>query len=368
MVAARVIQERKTVALGRGPHRFIGYARGADRIWIGNGGDTTITILDGTTGDAVDTVEVGRGPQHLTINEDTLLGYVALHDADAVAVVDARANRLVATISLPPGSGPGALVPAFHRGRVYALNEAAGTVSEIDVETNAVTATVAVGRRPVWGLPHHTSRHDTGPGAVRLGKLYVVNEGSDDVAILDERGFGEAAATLVPVGQQPVRIALYPERRELYAMNAGDDTVSILDIPTETVVATIPVGVAPFRMQSVLPYAGRDHLWVLNQGSAAHPEGIISVVEGSTRRVVQTIAVCDRPAHWVVKVDRRHFYVTSATKPELCIVDIPSATVLATVPLSGQPAAGAFSNSIFSRAGTFFVLTRDASVIVTTTL
>jgi YVTN family beta-propeller protein len=368
MGAARSIEERKTVALGRGPHRFIGYARGADRIWVSNGGDTTITVLDGTSGDAVATVEVGRGPQHLTINEDTLLGYVALHDADAVAVVDARANRLVGTIPLPPGSRPGALVPAFHRGRVYTLNEAAGTVSEIDVAADTVTATVAVGRRPGWGLPHHTSRRDTGPGAVQLGKLYIVDEGSDDVAIVDERRFADAAAKLVRVGRQPARIALYPERRELYVMDAGDDTVSLLDIPTETVVATIPVGVAPFRMQSVLTYAGRDHLWVLNHGSAAHPEGIVSVVEGRRRQVVQTIAVCDRPAHWVVKVASRHFYVTSATKPELCVVDIPSAAVLATVPLSGQPVAGAFSNSIFSRAGNFFVLTRDESAIVTTTL
>jgi hypothetical protein len=33
-----------------------------------------------------------------------------------------------------------------------------------------------------------------------------------------------------------------------------------------------------------------------------------------------------------------------------------------------QPVTGAFSNSIFSRAGNFFVLTRDESVIVMATL
>ena len=75
--------------------------------------------------------------------------------------------------------------------RLYVSNGRGGTVSAIDVATNAVTQTVAVGKRP-WGIA-------LSPDG---SKLYSANGPSNDVSVIDLATF--TVVKTIPAGQGPV--------------------------------------------------------------------------------------------------------------------------------------------------------------------
>jgi YVTN family beta-propeller protein len=346
------------VTVGEGPHLHIGYVKEADRVWVSNTGGDTISLLDATSGKAVGEFPLGAGPAHFAFDKGCRVGYVALSGADAVAVVDPRAPRLLQVVALHAGSEPTGVMPAFERDRIYTLNQGDGTVSAIDTRSNEEVATIPVGGHPAWGQPWGSSYK---PITRPVGKSYVVSTDAEQVTVFDDAT--DAVLRRVPVGRRPVRNAIYRERAEIFVANAGENSVSIIPISDDEVAATVPVGVDPFRLLPVQAINGRDEMWVLNHGAKDRAEGEISVVSGAGRRVIDQVAVVGRPINWVVNTAGLLFVVGSGG-PELCVVDIRAGAVVARTALPAIPCAGAISGLVYSRAGALFVLNADRSVSV----
>ena len=77
------------------------------------------------------------------------------------------------------------------------------------------------------------------------GKFYAVNTAKDTVTVLDSNGHFVAR---VPVGKEPVSIALNPETNRIYVTNSGSANVSVIDGNTDKVIATVPVGDLPYTI------------------------------------------------------------------------------------------------------------------------
>jgi YVTN family beta-propeller protein len=353
-----VVTHRRTVPVGDAPHLHIGYVSEADRIWVSNTGGDTITLLDATTGEPAGEFSPGIGPAHFAFDKGCRIGYVALYGGDGVAVVDPLHARRVNVIPLPAGSQPLATMPAFDRNRIYTLNQGNATVSAIDTETNTVAATIDVGGHPQWAQPWGSSYK---PITRPVGKSYVVSTDTDDVTVFDDAT--DTVIKRIKVGHRPSRNAIYRERAEIYVSNAHDNTVSVIPISTDEVVATVPVGVDPFRLLPVQAINGRDEMWVLNHGSTDHPAGEISIISGAGQRVVGTIPVMDRPANWVVN-SAGLLFVVGAGARELQVVDIRQGKVVGRADLPAEPHPDAVSGLIFTRAGLLFVLNADKTVAV----
>lgn len=355
---AETLVERRTVGVGRGPHRHLGYVKETGRVWISNTGGSDITLLDHGTGDVLGSIPVGGGPAHFAFDAGCKIGYVALSTADAVAVVDPLAGTVTKTITLAAGSHPTAIMPAFERHRVYTLNPGDSTVSAIDTRTNTVAATIPVGGEPLWGQPWGSSYK---PITQAVGKSYIVSAATDDMTIFDDatdRVLGHVA-----VGRRPVRNAIFREKGLIYTANEADGSVSAVRIADDAVVATVPVGVRPFRMLPVEAINGRDEIWVLNAGSADRPAGVVTVLSGARHAALGSIAVIDRPANWVVN-PAGILFVASATAGELCVIDVRRGAVVGAARLAHAPQLGAISGLIYTQAGSLFILNADATVTV----
>jgi YVTN family beta-propeller protein len=195
----------------------------------------------------------------------------------AVAI-EAAANTISTT--LPVGRGPVYGVMTGDSRRVFILNQTDGTVSVINSQTNALDtpiSTIPVGTRPVWA--------DLAPG---LDELVVLNEGSGttpgSVTIvniplcqasalpnnpncsatnpIDATTFGQIVAT-IPVGINPIMVSVLSDYTRAYVANAGvaglpcaangvavpgvstTCTVSVVNLTTDTVTATIPINGHP---------------------------------------------------------------------------------------------------------------------------
>jgi YVTN family beta-propeller protein len=135
--------------------------------------------------------------------------------------------------------------------------------------------------------------------------VYVPNNGDvpGSVSVIDTPT-NTVAPTAIPVGLSPVAAAVRGDESLVYVTNqGGSNTVSVINTATNTVVATIPVGIVP-QLLAVTPDGTR--VYVPNQGSDT-----VSVINTATNTVVATIAAGSQPVTAGVTPDGARVYVTN---------------------------------------------------------
>ncbi len=164
-------------------------------------------------------------PDRLAISPDGRRLLVPLNLADAAAVVDTATG---AVRNVPVGHYPyGAAV--LRDGRTGLVsNEAQGTVSVIDLAAARVTKTITVG--PNLSHPEAVVADPHGDRA------FVAVANSDQVVVLDTANRTVRATVSVErpqgLGTSPVALSLAPDGRRLYVAEEGADDLAVIDVPT----------------------------------------------------------------------------------------------------------------------------------------
>ncbi|KAA0108478.1 beta-propeller fold lactonase family protein, partial [Mycolicibacterium sp. P9-22] len=136
--------------------------------------------------------------------------------------------------------------------------------------------------------------------------------------------------TTVPVGANPVGVAISPDGRTAYTANYGDNTVSVIDLVTNTVRATIPVGVNPYEVV-VSPDGGT--VYVVNNQA-----GSVSVIDSVTNTVTATITdVAGRPRTIAIAPDGKRLYVAGTAAKGLSVIDTDTNSVIKKIVLNHTP-------------------------------
>ena len=72
---------------------------------------------------------------------------------------------------------------------------------------------------------------------------YITNSNGNSVSVIDIAT--NTVVATVPVGSFPYGVAVNPGGSRVYVGNQSSDNVSVIDTATNTVVATVPVGDSP---------------------------------------------------------------------------------------------------------------------------
>ena len=125
----------------------------------------------------------------------------------------------------------------------------------------------------------------------------------------------------VRVGLTPADVVLSPGGRLAYVANLGDDTVSVVDTATHTVVGEpIAVGDGP----NTLALTGDGtRLYVSNTRSDS-----VTVVDTATRRAAATVAVGAFPDAIVLSPDGKRLYVGNAEADSVSVIDTATDAVV----------------------------------------
>ncbi|MFF8959658.1 beta-propeller fold lactonase family protein [Streptomyces sp. NPDC014894] len=130
---------------------------------------------------------------------------------------------------------------------------------------------------------------------------YVTNRSDNQVAVVD------AGATRVlariPVGRNPIDLAVSPDHRLVYVANDGADrSVSVIDTATRSVVATVPVGRSP---QFPVFSADGSRAFVSN-----YLDKTLSVIDTATHTVTATHAIDTAPTGAALSPDGTRLYLS----------------------------------------------------------
>ena len=152
---------------------------------------------------------------------------------------------------------------------------------------------------------------------------YVTNTGDNTVSVIDMAA--NAVIAVIPVGNGPVGTALTPDGTHEYVLNFGAGTVSVIDTSTNTVVATIsgeknPVGI------SITPDGTRAY--VTNASNST-----VAVIATATNTVDASIAVGSIPVGISISPDGGRAYVTNLGDGTVSVISTGTNTVVASIPL-----------------------------------
>jgi YVTN family beta-propeller protein len=210
------------------------------KVYVTNVSDTTVSVIDTATNTVSATVPVGLRPFGVAVSPDGSKVYIANEFADTVSVIDTVTNTVIGSpISVGPFPAGVAVTP--DGSKVYVANNGADTVSVIETATNTVSATITLGLTPRCNQPRPCAM------AVAVSpdgsKVYVTNELANTVSVIDTAT--DTVSATIPVGLGPIGVAVKPDGSKVYVANFLANTASVIDAGTNTMIAAIPVGTLP---------------------------------------------------------------------------------------------------------------------------
>ncbi len=199
--------------------------------------------------------------------------------------------------------------------RLYIPNYRDNNVSVVDLNTNSIIQTIAVGSGP-WGV------------AVRPDgkKVYIINRDSHDVNVIDVAS--NTVEATITVDQFPLGAAFNSDGSLLYVTNIVGNNISVINTTTNTVVNTINLGSAPWGI-ALSPDDSKIYV--------ASGAGLL-VVNASTGVVMTTIPLEVNPKDVAISADGTKVYVScerginpNHLKGVLHIIDISTDVMLQTL-------------------------------------
>jgi YVTN family beta-propeller protein len=168
---------------------------------------------------------------------------------------------------------------------------------------------------------------------------------------------GPAGATGAqgPAGPQGPAGTNRPAGLNVYIANNGDNTVSVINTATNTVVATVPVGNGPNSV-AITPSGSTAYV--------ANNDGTVSVISTATNNVIATLPVGGgAPAQGVaVSPNGAIVYVGNTSSNTISVINTATNTVVATVAAGTDP-----NGVVFSPSGALAYVVNDQAVSVMNT-
>ncbi len=166
---------------------------------------------------------------------------------------------------------------------------------------------------------------------------YVANTNSNTVSVINT-GSNTLVAT-VGVGLFPLVVAITPDGAFAYVTNGNSFTVSVIATSSNTVVATVAVDPVPIGV-AITPDGA--FAYVVNRGFCSVP-GTVSVIETASNTVVATVAVGTCPVGVAITPDGAFAYVVNRISRTVSVIETASNTVVASVGVGVDPTGAAIT-------------------------
>ncbi len=203
-----------------------------------------VYIIDVATLTLLKVIPADIGPEHLAISPDSRFYYQGNPDGDSVSIIDLVSLKRIKNLRgfaqplnitfLPDGS------------KAYVGNYGGHWVGVIDVKRHELLKKIKVGDMPtvsqldpkkylseIKGVSNATITRD--------GRyLYCADGDLGVVGVIDTRE--DKLIKVIRVGADPWRAYPSPDGKKMVVVNNGDETVSIIDIKKNKVIATLEAG------------------------------------------------------------------------------------------------------------------------------
>lgn len=159
-----------------------------------------------------------RGPCGIVVSPTETRAYVTNCFSDTVSVLDTAARKIVATVRVRQWTNAIAITPDGKY--VYVMVGTPETVAVINTTDNKVTATIPISTDSFNGIAISPD-----------GKRAYAAGGKTSITAIDIASNTVAAS--VAVGREPIGIAITPDGKYAYVANAMSATVSVIELSSD---------------------------------------------------------------------------------------------------------------------------------------
>jgi len=262
----------KTVTVGQYPYG-VAVSPDGKKVYVTEGYDPgQVSVIDTVTNQVAATINVGKLPTGIAATPDGTKIYVANGGSGTVFVIDTVAtsptyNTVIKTVTV--GSAPQGVAVSPDGKKVYVTTGSSpGNVYVIDTATNQVTATVPVGNYPngVTVTPDGT-------------KVYAANSNyghSGTVSVIDTTSTPNTVTYTITVGSLPYGVAVTPDGTKIYVANVVSNSVSVIDVASNTVKTSVNVGTHPYVIGQFIGKANPTITWNQNPTTITYGTALVA--------------------------------------------------------------------------------------------
>jgi len=306
-------------------------------VCVSNEKSGDITVIDGVSEKAVNTIPVGKRPRGIHASPDGALVYVALsgtpisgpppldaqgnpilkkgkaddddddknsdHSADGIGVVDLRSGKFLR--KLPAGSDPEQFAVTADGKQIYVSNEDVATASLMDVANGKVERIFPVKREP------------EGIGLRPDGKfVYVTCETGGDIFVIDTST--HKIATHFNVKPRPRSVVFLPDGTRAFIPSESAEEFNLVDSVEHKLLKTIKLPPGSRPMGTAISPDGKKVYIGTGRG------GTVCVVDTASFTVEKTIKAGARPWGVAVSPDGKRLFVANGPSNDVSVIDLDS--------------------------------------------
>jgi len=314
--------------------------------------DHTLAIVDPATLSVTARMPVGDDPHEVIASSDGRTAYVSNYGFGAfhtIAVLDLVTPKPLKSIDLGALSGPHGL--DFQQGKLWFTAEAAKSIGRYDPATDKIDWILGIGQ-------NRTHMLYVFPDGKRIVTTNV-NSGTVTVAEHQEAKGGPPAAggplpgqpggpppgfppgailppvgdwvmSNISVGQRDEGFDVSPDGKEAWIANAGDGTVSVVDLAEKRVTATLQVDVKSANRLKFTPDGKRVLISTLGGAD-------LVVIDAARHKVEKRVPVGHGAAGILVQPDGKRAYVACTPDDNVAVIDLSTLTVAGHIEAGGNP-------------------------------
>jgi DNA-binding beta-propeller fold protein YncE len=302
-------------------------------------GDHTLSIVDPSSLHVVASMPSGPDPHEVVASADGKFAYISNYGGGAyntISVIDLVEQKALPAVDLGALRGPHGLV--FAGGKVWFTAEAAKVIGSYDPAAQKVD----------WVLGTGQNRTHMIFVSQDLKRIVTSNVSSATMTIIEKsagggRGGGPGRGpgpggpppadwdeTVVAVGRGAEGFDVSPDGKEIWAANAQDGTISILDVAGKKVVQTLAADVTSANRLKFTPDGKLVFVSTLSGPN-------VSIFDAATRAVVKRVKVGRGAAGIQMQPDGSVAYVACTPDDYVAIINLKSLEVTGHIDAGKQP-------------------------------
>ena len=311
--------------------------------------DHVLSLVDPATRQVVAQIPSGPDPHEVIASTDGRMAYISNYGGGAfhtITPVDLVQRRALPVIELGALRGPHGL--DFALGKVWFTAEAAKAIGRYDPRTQQIDWVLGTGQ-------DRTHMLVVSPDGTRI---VTTNVSAGTVSVI-EQGRGappggpppggpppggpppggpppggppraEWTETVVPVGTGAEGIDVTPDGRTAWVANAGDGTISVIDLATKRVTVTLAADVRGANRIKFTPDGALAFVSTLGGPN-------VTVLQTASRTVVARIPVGRGAAGLQMQPDGARVYVACTPDDDIAVIDTRSLAVVGRITAGRQP-------------------------------
>ncbi len=314
--------------------------------------DHALFIVDPATLSIVGQVPSGPDPHEVIASADGRTAYISNYGGGAyntITVVDLVKQAALPVIDLGPLRGPHGLV--FVGGKLWFTAEGAKVIGSYDPATSKVDWVLGTGQdrtHMIWVAPDQKT-------------IFTTNVASATMTLIEKgtarRGFGPGPGgpppgqggpppgqggpppgppqpnweeTVVPVGNGAEGFDVSPNGKEIWAANAQDGTISILNVAAKKVIATLPANVRSANRLKFTPDGTRVFVSMLGG-----PD--VVVFDAASRKEIKRVKIGRGAAGILMQPDSARAFIACTPDDDVAILDLHTLEVTGHIQAGKQP-------------------------------